>query len=158
VLPSLAAWIFFGCACCTAGVASADVLPIEVESDRVDDVREGHVTLRWKRLESVVGYEVIDSEGRVVYQGVAGEAFLSGLPDGEHPFRIRGIDADGQVIAEATTPILVVVKHWPLSQAIVLFLIGLFVVVAMMAVILRGAADPSPGIRAEDTRLRPEEA
>ncbi len=127
----------------------ADAVAIEVETDRVDQVREGHVTLRWQRLEIAAGYEVLDEDGRVVYQGVAGEAFLSGLPDGEHSFLVHGIDAEGTVVARAEEPIVVVVKHWPLSQAIALFIVGLIVVLAVMGVLLRGAAEGGVNVAAE---------
>ncbi len=141
LLPLMAASLFFGHATGMADAADADLAPIELETDRVEDVREGHVTLRWQPLEIADGYEVLDADGRVVFQGVASEAFLSGLPDGEHSFQVRGSDAQGTVVARADRPIVVVVKHWPLSQAIVLFVVGLIVVLAVMSVLLRGAAE-----------------
>jgi hypothetical protein len=149
LLPLLAASLFFGHATRMADGADADAVPIEVETDRFDEVREGHVTLRWQRLEIAAGYEVLDADGRVVYQGVASEAFLSGLPDGEHSFVVRGIDAEGAVVARADEPIVVVVKHWPLSQAIALFVVGLIVVLSVMIVLLRGAAERGMNVVAE---------
>ena len=140
-LSLIAAALLFGCVSSTAGAADADLLPITVKTQRLQDVREGHVTLRWERREGVAGYEVLDQDGRMIYQGVASEAFLSGLPDGEHQFVVRGIDSEGRTIAQADAPIVVEVKHWPLAQALVLFVIGLVVVLSVMGVILRGMAD-----------------
>ena len=49
------------------------------------------------------------------------------------------MDGDGKIIALGDSAATVVVKHWPLSYAISLFLLGLVVVLTVIVVIARGA-------------------
>lgn len=122
---------------------SAQRVAIPVETTEFPDVREGHVLLQWENVPQASSYEVRDPEGRVFYQGVASEAFLSGLPDGEHRYTVRGLDDEGVWVAQSEQPIVVTVTHWPLLPALALFAVGCIVVICIMSVIIRGADEPT---------------
>lgn len=122
---------------------SAQRVAIPVETTEFSDVREGHVLLQWENVPQASSYEVRDPEGRVFYQGVASEAFLSGLPDGEHRYTVRGLDDEGVWVAQSEQPIVVTVTHWPLLPALALFAVGCIVVICIMSVIIRGADEPT---------------
>lgn len=122
---------------------STQRVAIPVETTEFPDVREGHVLLQWENVPQASSYEVRDPEGRVFYQGVASEAFLSGLPDGEHRYTVRGLDDEGVWVAQSEQPIVVTVTHWPLLPALALFAVGCVVVICIMSVIIRGADEPT---------------
>lgn len=118
---------------------SAGEIRLEFEPNQFDDVREGYVSLAWPDIAEAASYRVTDAQGDVVYAGEFAQAFVSGLPDGSHSFDVAALDADGQTIAQSTTPATVNVRHWPLWQALLAFGIGLVVFIILIGSIIRGA-------------------
>ncbi len=112
---------------------------LHFDETRIDDAREGHATLTWNALDGASTDRVRDAAGRLLYSGVFPQAFVSGLEDGEHRFSVSAIDAAGQTIATSRSRAQVVVKHWPLSQALLLFAIGGMVFIALVVVLIYGA-------------------
>lgn len=106
------------------------------------DVHEGYVSLQWSDLlqhrPRAANYIVYDQDDVVVYRGSLPMAFVSGLPDGEHRFRVEALDAQGNVFARSEEPARVIVEHWSLFQAMLLFAIGLIVFLVLVAVIVHG--------------------
>ena len=54
-----------------------------------EDVREGYVTLSWNEFAGAAAYQVLDGDGRSIYRGGLRKAFISGLSNGKHFFRLR---------------------------------------------------------------------
>ncbi|MEZ6089904.1 MAG: hypothetical protein R3C05_18130 [Pirellulaceae bacterium] len=119
--------------------ASAAQGTIAWEEDASIVSREGYASLIWRPVDGAIDYSVRDQRDVEVYQGPFTQAFVSGLPDGEHAFAVIAFDASGSEIARTSQPKIVAVDHWPLLQSLVLFGIGLVVSVAMTVVIVRGA-------------------
>lgn len=115
------------------------------------DVHEGYVSLQWDDIlsdrMSASRYQVYDQDNSVVYRGSLPMAFVSGLADGEYEFWVEAIDADGKLLARSTEPARVEVEHWSLSQAMLLFGIGLTVFLFLVAVIVHGTL--SQGTRSD---------
>ena len=110
-------------------------------------VREGYVSLSWNALDRAVEYVVSDSDGDIPYRGAFTQAFVSGLSDGEYRYTVAAFDESGRQIATSRLPAKVVVEHWPLWQALMLFGIGLFVFLIIIALILRGSLADRAEIR-----------
>lgn len=106
--------------------------------DNFADVREGYVTLDWNAVEAATEYSVTDERSVEVFRGATPQAFVSGLPDGQHAFTVAALDGQGQVLAQSPTPATVTVQHWPLSVALSLFFCGFVVLVAVISVLIWG--------------------
>lgn len=106
-----------------------------------EDVREGYVTLEWNEIDDARRYELIDSDGALVYSGPLPQAFLSGLSDGSYQYSVRALSGTNEIIASSEAPAVVKVEHWPMRYVVVLFLVGLVVVIAVVVVIVRGAQE-----------------
>lgn len=130
-------------------VSAADLDPADLDPSEqpnelrffdspVGDVREGYFTLHWNEIAGATSYQVTDSDGKTVYDGVSAKSFHSGLTDGTYSFSVRAIGAGG-VLASTSDPAVVTVRHWKLRDALMLFAVGLLVVVAIAVVIVRGA-------------------
>ena len=120
---------------------SGDTQPSELAFHKTEFpvAREGFVFLSWDKVANAVQYEVIDSEQRNQYRGVFPQAFISGLSNGNHRFEVIAYDPSNQVIARSGQPAELVVEHWSLRRAFILFFIGLAVFMAIIAVILIGS-------------------
>lgn len=125
------------------GVAGSNPAKVVWDQSRFDDVDAGYQSLQWNPIENAVRYEVVDGNGDLYYEGGMNEAFVSGLPDGEHLFDVRAFAADGTVIGVSEIPAVVMVDHWPLSWALVLLAIGALVFVAMVLAITIGSVRAS---------------
>ncbi len=112
--------------------------PLEFTVDHFADVREGHVTLDWNPIDAAEVYSVTDERSVEVFRGATPQAFVSGLPNGEHVFTVAAIDGQGQVLAQSPVPATVTVQHWPLSVALGLFACGFVVLVAVISVLVWG--------------------
>ncbi len=115
-------------------------------------VREGYVSLEWNPVDSAVEYVVSGSNGEVPYRGAFPQAFVSGLSDGDYTYAVAAFDDRGQQIATSEIPATVVVEHWPVWQAALLFGIGLVVFLVVIALILRGSMAERAAVRREATR------
>lgn len=109
--------------------------PINWEQDRFEDVREGYQLLQWNAIADAARYEVTDADDVSYFVGAQNEAFISGLPDGEHVFRVLAFSRDGVLIGECESPAVIVVRHWPITYAYVLLSFGAVVFVVMVAAI-----------------------
>lgn len=109
------------------------------EKTRIENVREGYQTIRWEPLERATRYDVVDVDGLQFYSGDQNEAFLSGLPDGEHAFTVHAFGNDGTLIGSSRTPVVIEVQHWPIEQAWALLALGAVVFVVMIGMIVVGA-------------------
>jgi hypothetical protein len=102
------------------------------------DAREGYLSLSWNELEGAAEYDVVDSQGRSQYKGIFPAAFISGLSDGVHGFEVMAYDGAGNLLARSAEPAVIEVKHWPQSQALLLFAVGLIVFLSIIAVLITG--------------------
>lgn len=107
-----------------------------------ENLREGYVTLNWSAVDGADSYEVIDEDQHPVYRGALPQSFISGLADGTYRYQVRARDDAGEIIASSVDPATVTVKHWPLSYALSLFVVGLLVVIGVVTVIARGVREP----------------
>ncbi|MCA9185297.1 MAG: hypothetical protein R3E01_05770 [Pirellulaceae bacterium] len=104
----------------------------------------GHATLRWEPVPASGSYRIVEANDSdaVYYEGSQTQAFLSGLENGEYAFHVLAHDTSQRQIARSQKAIVVQVSHYSLSQALLLFAIGLVVVVIMLGVIVRGTWYP----------------
>ncbi len=110
---------------------------------RFDNVREGYQSLEWSEIEGAKRYQVLDSEGISYYSGNQPQAFISGLPNGQHTFEAQAFSADEVLIGISGRPAVIVVHHWSMAQAWTSFGVGLVVFLAMVGVIVVGASRAS---------------
>ncbi|MCM2371506.1 hypothetical protein [Aporhodopirellula aestuarii] len=115
------------------------VAEIVLVQARFDNVREGYQSLQWNEIEGANRYQVLDSDGNSYYEGGLPEAFISGLPDGEHTFVVQAFSVDEVLVGVTGQPAVIVVNHWPMSQAWASFGVGLIVFLAMIGLIGVGA-------------------
>lgn len=101
--------------------------------------RAGHQTLYWSEIDVAAGYELRDDEGRLVYRGFLPQAFVSGLPDGQHRFVAVAVGEDGEVLARSEQGVIVTILHWNLTLALTLASVGAAVVAAMVVVLWIGS-------------------
>lgn len=101
-------------------------------------INEGHTTLIWREAPQAEGYRIVDDAGHVFYEGRFTKAFISGLPDGEHTFRVIAVDRFGQVMGTGPEPLVVTVRHWDLKLAWGLFGLGAAVMASLVAVLCLG--------------------
>lgn len=74
----------------------------------------------------------------IIYSGPNLASVISGKPDGVYVYTIRAMDAQQNILARSEE-IEVTVEHHSLARAVVFFVIGLIVFVAILLVIMRGA-------------------
>lgn len=120
----------------------------ELDGDPVremDRSQEGHVTLVWTPDPEADGYRVTNQSGHVMYEGRIRQAFLSGMLDGVHEFRVASVNAEGEVIREGPQPVTVTVEHWSLVLTWTLFGVGAVVMLALVAVLVIGARKQRKG-------------
>lgn len=96
----------------------------------------GFFSLSWSgaerfELEQATGPDHADA--RIIYRGSDTTTTVSGLPDGEYRFRIRG-EGDSTWNDEA----VVVVEHHALSRALLFFALGAGVFLVLVLAIARG--------------------
>ncbi|MCA9266112.1 MAG: hypothetical protein KDA60_19770 [Planctomycetales bacterium] len=101
-------------------------------------LREGYASLEWTDLESDATYEVTDQDGQIYYRGSFPQAFISGLSDGKYEFHVRAIDESAATIASTSAPARFTVEHWPLTYTFALFMLGLIVFLAILAILIWG--------------------
>lgn len=80
-----------------------------------------------------------DKNGQEIYYGPDLATVVSGKPDGTYHYIVRAIDTRQTVIA-LSKQVEVVVAHHPLSRAAAFFILGAVVFIAILVVVLRGAA------------------
>lgn len=95
------------------------------------------------------------------HDGPATTVFISGLPDGEHRFRVRGrtvaaddfeagADADAAVADAAwgpwSEPAAFAVQHQSMTLALSLFSVGAVLFVALVVIVVQGSRDPYRGL------------
>lgn len=125
-------------------LVSLPVSPLAAESllrfseTELSDVREGYFTLSWNALPDAAEYHVTRSDGQSVYRGPLPEAFVSGLSDGSYQYNVQASNKNGSVIATSDTPAVVVVEHWSLQLALLLFSCGLAVFLTLVGLIIKG--------------------
>ncbi|MGY6277356.1 hypothetical protein [Methylomonas sp. MgM2] len=97
----------------------------------------GYFQLRWHdesdgsfQLQQASNLDFADAV--TIYQGPDQATVVSGLPDGDYFYRIRG---NGQAWSE---PLKVSVQHHSLAKAFAFFGLGAGMFVAMLAVLLKG--------------------
>lgn len=117
---------------------------LEFETHQFTDVREGYVTLDWNKVDSAAFYSVTDKDSTEVFHGTFPQAFISGLPDGDHRFNVAAFDGKGELIASSTTAATVSVQHWSLGLAMSLFGCGLIVLLAVIGVLIWGTRNEVP--------------
>ncbi|WP_436714926.1 fibronectin type III domain-containing protein [Roseiconus lacunae] len=100
--------------------------------------REGYVTLSWEPYEAASRYEVVDGGGKVIHSGVFPQAFISGLSDGEYRYRVRAVNASGEILVQSASTATIEVSHWPAIYVWPLLGVGFFVVAAVVFVIVAG--------------------
>lgn len=115
------------------------VAEIEFVQTRFDRVREGYQSLQWNEIAGATRYLILDSEGNSYYEGALPEAFISGLSDGEHSFMAQAFSADNRLVGASVQSAVMLVDHWPMSQAWASFGVGLIVFLAMIGLIAAGA-------------------
>jgi len=112
-----------------------------------------------------------DFSGAVVHhESAATAAFISGLEEGTHHFRVRGRElrdgedgltagaGDAPADGDATDPgwgpwsdpAVFEVEHQPMSTAWLLFGIGFVLFASLVFIVLREAGDPHRGLRPDD--------
>ncbi|WP_146530254.1 hypothetical protein [Novipirellula artificiosorum] len=124
-----------------AFAASSNPHPtLAFEETVFDDVREGYVSLAWNPVEGASEYIVTEHGGVTPYRGAFRKAFVSGLADGTYRYQVRAYDESGTLLLESTTDAVVQVNHWPLWQAIALFVMGLLLFLTLISVIVLGAS------------------
>ncbi|WP_146597786.1 hypothetical protein [Novipirellula aureliae] len=137
----------------STGLGPTALGPVRTETDKIselpthlafaatrfDDLREGYVELHWNPVESATEYVVIEDNGSQPYRGSFEQAFISGLSNGKHAFIVEAYDSAGNLLATSAKPAIVTVDHWPLSQAMIVFTIGLVIFVALISIIAHGA-------------------
>jgi hypothetical protein len=102
----------------------------------------GFYRLQWEPAAVGGGYELQEStrtdfsDARMLYVGPDLATVLSGKPDGDYYYRIRGLAADAR--SPWSTPVHVQVRAHPLGRALTFFALGALVFVATVALILRG--------------------
>lgn len=139
-----------------AAPSNVHVQDIRFETTRFDNVHEGYQAIRWTAIDAPVRYEVLDGNGMSYYVGTQAEAFISGLPDGEHVFYVHAYAseplAENQqtraaekeltradvLVASSRQPVVIRVTHWPMSQAWALLGVGGIVFVVMISMIVVG--------------------
>ena len=109
------------------------------------DLREGYATVQWRKLPVASIYEVANASDEVLYRGRLPQAFLSGLADGDHQFRVRAFDAAGQIVAVSPHPLRVTVRHWSHSLAYSLFTVGCSVMFALVLLLVVGTRTAKRG-------------
>ena len=109
--------------------------------DQLEISREGYATLIWVPDPGADGYRVVDDSGRTVYEGRIPQAFVSGLGDGTHRFRVVSLDERGEVLREGPQAVTLTVEHWSLWLTWTLFGVGAAVMVALVAVLVIGSRE-----------------
>lgn len=115
----------------------------------IGPLREGHATLWWSAAPSATAYRLLNPAGDPIYHGHLPQAFVFGLPDGEHHFIVEAIGSSGDVIARSAEPLVVEVQHWDSRAAWLLFAVGATIVGILLIVLLAGMS------RARDVASRP---
>jgi len=96
------------------------------------DANEGHVVLRWSQGEPPYQLSSSMSEGKVLYRGSDRGYFVTGLPKGDHRFRVE--DASG------ARSLATVSVRYPASDLVVGSLIVGFALFAFLTgIIVQGA-------------------
>ncbi len=103
-------------------------------------VREGYATLWWSPSPTAAAYQLTNRSGETVYMGHLPHAFVSGLGDGRHHFKVIGIGPSGNIVAAGAAPITVEVRHWSGWLAWTLFAIGAVTVSMLVIVLLIGSS------------------
>lgn len=111
---------------------------ISFEQTRFDHVREGYQSLKWNDVPAVGRYQLRNADGVTFYDGIQAEAFVSGLPDGQHSFVVHAFSVDDVLIGVSETPAVIVVNHWSMTQAWTCFGIGALVSGAIIGCIVAG--------------------
>ncbi|WP_146534331.1 hypothetical protein [Rubripirellula reticaptiva] len=91
--------------------------------------------MTWNEVIGATRYQVRDSKGVSFYDGILPEAFISGLPDGQHSFSVKAYSDDGGLVGASQTAAVITVDHWSMTQAWVCFGVGLVVVLAIIGAI-----------------------
>lgn len=107
--------------------------------NRFENVREGYQSLAWAEIQPAATYQVINSQGHTFYRGAFPQAFISGLPDGEHAFTVQGFSADGELVGASSLRATIVVNHWPMSQALSLLVMGMVIFGILIGLIVVGS-------------------
>ena len=108
-----------------------------------DEVEEGHVTLRWKSrplagdetYQLQHGSNAAFDDARTVLDGKDDTSFISGLPDGEHYFRVRLHSGRGKA-GPWSVDYSLTVEHHSLAVSLGLFGVGAIVFVLTVAFVM----------------------
>lgn len=116
------------------------------ESRRIES-DEGKATLRWKsaepeapgdhRFELAYSRSADFADSQTRYTGPDTSTAVTGLTEGEHFYRVREVFADERT-GEWSAPLVVAVKY-PAKRAVAILMgLGMFVLLATVATVLRG--------------------
>ena len=146
-LPLYLQKVLYACAAIFFIVAAANAAEIELKTDTAT-ATAGYYQLAWSLpdapaetnylLVEIAGHDD-DKNGQELYYGPDLATVISGKPDGTYHYVVRAIDAQQTVVAQSNQ-VDVVVAHHPLSRAFAFFILGAVVFIAILVVILRGAA------------------
>jgi hypothetical protein len=104
---------------------------------------DGKATISWSLPESASvdlqkSHDLAFSNPVTLYQGVDEATVVTGLSNGEYHFRVRVVQASGQV-SPWSEPVTLSVEHHSLVRAFIFFGIGAIVFIATLFLIFLGA-------------------
>jgi hypothetical protein len=141
MFKSLILTLILGC-----GVVLAQDRPI-LESE-TNLSRTGHFRLSWKLGENSDDREISfivqqSSEEnfnnpKLIYTGLDQQSFLSGLDNGRYFYRVGTAESENEMIWSGVT--MVEVRHYPLSMAYSLFVLGAVVFISTTVMVVKGSS------------------
>lgn len=135
ILLVLASVIFF-----SAGQGRAE--PVTFTHDKNLKSDDGYILLSWNNT-SQISVELQQASqptfehANTLYRGRNSSVMLSGLPDGTYYYRIR------TSASEWSDQVTLRVSHYPVTQALLLFVLGALIFLSIAWVVIRGASDES---------------
>lgn len=122
------------------GVGIGQTEPVKFMHDKLLESEDGYIQLSWnnageRSVELQQARQPSFAEATTLYQGKNRSIMLSGLPNGTYFFRIR---ASTDMWSDTVT---LQVSHYPIAQALILFVLGVLVFLSAAWVVIRGARD-----------------
>jgi hypothetical protein len=127
---------------------SHDTLRFTVPSTRV--APSGSFAIRWSsgqlaafdQFELQQGRNRDFSEARLIYSGPDRASYLSGLPNGDFYYRVRGVDTRLNRKSRWASPIHRIVRHPSLEFAVSMLSVGGLVFLSTIGIVVSGARKP----------------